>query len=272
MPRLSFTAVFLQYSQALKGINMKIIELVKNLDALIPRELSEEWDNDGMMLVTDKEREISRAVVTLDVTPDCIEYAKAQNANLIVSHHPFIFKPLASIAEDLKSRMIVDLIRSGISVISYHTRFGGMNDVLAEALGIENAVELDVMARVGDLPDTMSPEELASYVSECLSADVVLYNGSNTVSRLAVLGGGGKDFVFPAFHSGADAIVTGDLSHSIALEAMNSGMTVVDAGHYGTEKIFINAFPSFLEKAGLDTDKLVKFRGSDPRVLVVKEN
>ena len=254
---------------------MILSDIITNLDELIPKTLSEEWDNDGVMLALDKKRDIGKIVVTLDVTPESIEFAKKCGADLIISHHPFIFKPLSNLDTCLKTDMILDLIKADISVLSYHTRFdnseGGMNDALAFALGFENTEPLDGMARIGNLSDSYSPEEFGSYVCEMLSTDVVLYNGNNTISRVAVLGGGGKDFVAPARLAGADAIVTGDLSHGIIMNEIFAGITVIDAGHYGTEKIFVDAFIPFLEKAGVDTDNVVKFYGSDPAVFVCKE-
>ena len=254
---------------------MKLCDIINNLDTLIPTTLSEEWDNDGVMLALDREREIGRTVVTLDVTRDAIEFAKKNGADLIISHHPFIFNPLKNLDTCLKTELILELIRSNISVLSYHTRFdnseGGMNDSLAAALGYENTVPLDGMARAGDLPDTFSPEEFAVWVGEKLSCDVVLYSGRNTISRAAVLGGGGKDFVAPARLAGIDAIVTGDIPHRIVTEEVEAGITVVDAGHFGTEKIFVDAILPFLEKAGISLDTVFQFRGEDPAVFVCKE-
>lgn len=254
---------------------MILSEIIENLDKLIPRVLGEEWDNDGVMLALDKKREIKKMLVTLDVTPECIEEAKRCGADLIISHHPFIFKPLSNLDTCLKTDMILELIRADISVLSYHTRFdnsdGGMNDALASALGFNNPEPLDGMARIGDLSDEYSPEEFASYVGEMLSTDVVLYSGNNKISRVAVLGGGGKDFVAPARLAGADAIVTGDLSHGVVMSEIFAGITVIDAGHYGTEKIFVDAFIPFLEKAGIDTSCVIRFYGSDPAVFVCKE-
>ena len=104
-----------------------------------------------------------------------------------------------------------------------------------------------------------------------LSTHVVLYNGKNPISRVAVLGGGRKDFVAPARLAGADAIVTGDLAHGVVMNEIFAGITVIDAGHYGTEKIFVDAFIAFLEKAGVDMTGVIKFYGSDPAVFVCKE-
>jgi dinuclear metal center YbgI/SA1388 family protein len=254
---------------------MILSDIINSLDNLIPKTLSEEWDNDGVMLALDKGREITKCVVTLDLTPDCVEFAKKNGANLIITHHPFIFKPLTSLDECLKTKMIAELIKADISVLSYHTRFdnstGGMNDALASALELENTKPLCEMARIGDLPDSCSSEEFAAYVCEKLSTDVVLYNAQNTVSRVAVLGGGGKDFVAPARLAGADAIVTGDLAHGIIMNEVFEGITVVDAGHYGTEKIFTRAILPFLEKAGMDMSTVLKFEGSEPRKFVCKE-
>ena len=254
---------------------MKLCEIINNLDSLIPKTLSEEWDNDGVMLALDKDREIKKTVVTLDVTLDAIEFAKNNGADLIISHHPFIFNPLKNLDTCLKTELILELIGANISVLSYHTRFdnceGGMNDSLAAALGFENPVPLDTMARAGDLPETLSPEEFAAWVAEKLSTDVVLYSGRNTVSKAAVLGGGGKDFVGPARLEGYDAIVTGDVPHRIVTEEVEAGITVVDAGHFGTEKIFVDAILPFLEKAEIDLDSVIQYRGTDPAVFVCKE-
>lgn len=254
---------------------MKLCDIIKNLDTLIPKSLSEEWDNDGVMLALDKNRNINKTVVTLDVTRDAVEFAKENGADLIISHHPFIFNPLKNLDSCLKTELILELIKANISVLSYHTRFDnseeGMNDSLAAALGYENPVPLDTMARAGDLPETFSPEEFAAWVAEKLSTDVVLYSGKNTISKAAVLGGGGKDFVAPARLAGIDAIVTGDIPHRIVTEEVEAGITVVDAGHFGTEKIFVDAILPFLEKAGIELDTVLQFRGTDPAVFVCKE-
>ena len=254
---------------------MILNDIINNLDELIPTSLSEEWDNDGVMLALDRKREVDKILVTLDVTPECVEYAKDNGVDLIISHHPFIFNPLKNLDTCLKSEMILALVRTNVSVLSYHTRFDnscrGMNDSLAEKLGFSNIVPLDSMGRSGKLDKTYTPEEFAKYVSDRLSTDVILYSGNNSISSAAVLGGGGKDFVAPARLSGIDAIVTGDVPHRIVTEEVLAGITVIDAGHYGTEKIFTDAIIPFLEKAGVDLNSVIKFEGSDPAVFVCKE-
>ncbi len=255
---------------------MKLSEIVKNLDALIPKTLSEEWDNDGNMLILDPEREVLKIVVALDVTKKAVEYAKEVGADLIISHHPLIFKPLANLDSTPKTKLLLDLISSGISVLSYHTRFdnveGGMNDALSDKLEVRSAEPLDTMARIGTLESPLSAEEFASYVSEKLSTDVILYSAQNKISKVALIGGGGKDFVLPARLAGADAIVTGDISHGVVIDEVWSGITVVDAGHFGTEKIFVEVFPEFLKKAGVPSEAVCKFCDTAPGVFVLKES
>ncbi len=255
---------------------MKLSELIEKLDALLPKTLSEEWDNDGNMLVVDKGCDVEKIVTTLDLTPACVEEAVRLGAQLIISHHPFIFKPLSNLDEGLKTSLVKTLITSGISVLSYHTRFdkaqGGMNDALAEKLGLINPEPLLDMARLGFLPKALSPEEFSSYVSKKLDCDLILYSAHRPVSKVAVIGGGGKDFVLPARLAKADAIVTGDVSHSVVVDEVGEGITVIDAGHFGTEKIFPDAFIPFLEKAGFDTGKVYPFRACDMKTFVLKES
>ncbi len=254
---------------------MKLCELCEKLDTLIPKTLSEEWDNDGNMLIVDKNAEVLKILVTLDVTPDVFEKAKEINASLVISHHPFIFKPLSNLDTSSKTHLIFDFIKAGISVISYHTRFdsvkGGMNDALANALGLLNVREFETMGRIGEIESELSPEEFATYVSEKLSENVILYKGKTPVSTVALLGGGGKDFVRPARLEGAHAMVTGDVSHSVVMEECENGITIIDAGHFGTEKIFTSAIVPFLEKAGICAENIVKFEPQSPAVFVLKE-
>jgi putative NIF3 family GTP cyclohydrolase 1 type 2 len=117
---------------------MTVREIFEKLEERIPASLREPWDNDGLMCASDDTKEVRRALVALDVTEDIVDYAISNDIDLILSHHPLIFKPLSSIdPENHISRKVIKLIKSNVSVISFHTRAdkvrGGVTS-FAEAL------------------------------------------------------------------------------------------------------------------------------------------
>lgn len=125
---------------------MKCSDIIKFIEEFAPPELAEDWDNVGLM-VGSREDTIKKVMVCLDVTPQVIEAAEVANVNLIVSHHPFIFKGLKRInREDLKGKMIIELIKKGINVYSAHTNldatYGGINQYLSGLLGLKNLKNL----------------------------------------------------------------------------------------------------------------------------------
>ena len=256
---------------------MKIYEVIEKLDLLFPKSLSEEWDNDGCMLTLDKDAEIKGVITTLDVTDEAVDKAIEVGANLIVSHHPMIFKPLKNLDTSALSKKIEKLIKNDISVLSYHTRFDsakdGMNDRLAQKLCLKNPQPFGLpgeipMGRIGEWEEC-TPEEFAKKVSKLLSSDVLLYKGNRTIKKVAILGGGGKDFIHTAHTLGADAMVTGDISYGVITDEMPYGITMVDAGHYPTEILAVDAFAEVLEE--MNCPKVERVDGSNPAKFIIKE-
>ena len=253
---------------------MKIREIKELFNSRFPTSLSEEWDNDGDMLCLDDNREITSVVTTLDVTDEAVENAIELGANLIISHHPMIFKPLKKLNSTALSKRIEKLIKADISVLSYHTRFdsaeGGMNDLLAEKIGLISPEPFGFeggipMGRIGDFPEC-SPAEFASQISLILNTHVTFFEGNREVKRVAVLGGGGKDFIHLAHTLGADAMLTGDITYSVANDELPYGITMVDAGHYPTEIIAVDAFAKLIEeKLGI---KVHRHYGKNPAKIV----
>lgn len=212
---------------------MKVTQLYEYFDKIIPCELCEDWDNDGRMLIS-SDKEIKNVLVALDVTPEVAEVAINGGYDLIVTHHPLIFKPLRGIVDP----MLVSLIKAEVSVFSFHTRLdtveGGVNDCLAAALGLKNVRPFCEMGRVGDIDETIYDEFLEK-VKSVLGCDNINYViGNKTIKRVAVLGGGGKDFWAEAAGV-ADAYITGEMSYNTMLDAHKSGLTVIEAGHFYTE-------------------------------------
>lgn len=255
---------------------MKIYELTEKLDSLFPTSFREEWDNDGEMLVLDRNKEITGVVTTLDVTDSAVDKAIESGANVILSHHPFIFKPIKSLGDTPLSKRIAKLIKADIAVLSYHTRFdsakGGMNDRLAELLGLENSLPFGLkggiaMGRIGEVEECTS-EEFAGKVSKALSTDVILYKGKERIKKVAVLGGGGKDFIHTAYTLGADAMVTGDISYSVMNEEIDYNITMIDAGHFGTECIAVDIFAEILEEMKLP---VIRFYDREKKEFIKKE-
>ncbi|MBQ9733839.1 MAG: Nif3-like dinuclear metal center hexameric protein, partial [Clostridia bacterium] len=124
---------------------MTVKELYVRLNERIPAELREPWDNDGIMCCADSSQEVHRVIVTLDVTEEVVDYAIDSHVDLIVSHHPLIFRPLYAVTEENHiGRKLIKLLENGIAVFSFHTRLdkvaGGVNDKLCQLLGIRDAV------------------------------------------------------------------------------------------------------------------------------------
>ncbi len=222
---------------------MTVKKLYERLSERIPRELSCEWDNDGIMCAADSNAEVNNILITLDVTEEVVDYAISRNFDLIISHHPLIFKPISSVTEDDHiSRKIIKLITNNVAVFSFHTRAdkvdGGVNDLLADYIGLVDIEPFgsDGLGRIGTLPDDRELENFAEDVKMQLGADGVKYvDAYNTVKRVAVVGGDGKDYVKDAIAAGADTYLSGRLSYNIMEEAADIGINLVEAGHYFTE-------------------------------------
>ena len=232
---------------------MTVKDIYERLNTQIPDTLREQWDNDGLMCAPDVTREVSKVLLTLDVTEELVDYAIEQGFDLIVSHHPLIFKPISAINEhNHVARKLIKLIENEISVFSFHTRAdkvkGGVNDRLCELLGIEGAEPFGEgeLGRVGYV-EQMTLEDFLYKVKTTLSADVVKYSdGYNAVRRVALVGGDGKDFVADAIRSGADTYLSGRISYNVMEEAAEMGINLIEAGHYFTEQPLMEFFKEIL--------------------------
>lgn len=225
-------------------------ELYEFLNQKFPREYSCEWDNDGLMVANDPNREVLRVLCTLDVTDAAVDYAIANSYDVIVSHHPMIFKPLRAVSySDPVAKRAIKLLKHDISVMSFHTRLdaapGGLNDIFANLLGLTDVEPLnadgEAVGRVGTLKFPVDCTEFASTVKKTLSAERVLFTkASGTVSRVALCGGDGKDFIKAAKAAGADTYLTGQLSYNIMEDAPDIGLNLFEAGHFHTEDFVCN--------------------------------
>ncbi|MBQ3006197.1 MAG: Nif3-like dinuclear metal center hexameric protein [Clostridia bacterium] len=222
---------------------------VKNIydyiDSIAPFEEQCEWDNSGL-LVGNPCREISKIGVVLDITADAVRYAAANGIELIVSHHPVIFRPVKTFLEGDVSYL---LAKNGISAICAHTSLdranGGVNDVLAETLGFRNPVPLaaegeSAMIRKVIIEETEA-NELAMLVADRLSTGVQVADCGNRIDTVALCGGAGGDFIHAVAESGCDAYITGEAKHHEFLAAHELGVTLIAAGHFETENPVVAA-------------------------------
>lgn len=213
-----------------------------------PCELAESWDNVGVLV--DAGRPVERILTTLDITPGVVREAANLGCQLIVSHHPVIFKPLRKVEH---CSVVYQLIKHGISAICMHTNLdsapGGVNDVLAQRLGLTEVQPFGEggLGRVGQLLQPLNPEELAQQVGEELSTHLKVANARRPIRRLALVGGSGGSFWRDAQAAGADALLTGEAGHHDGIDAVQQGMTLLVAGHFSTERPMVEELARRLE-------------------------
>ena len=234
---------------------MTVEQLINQLNIEIPSQLSMPWDNDGIDILPNKDMEISRALCALDCTSVTIKIAKEWGCNVIITHHPLIFKPLGSVSyEDSVGKRVIECIKNGIAVISFHTRLdiieNGVNDILALGLGIKNTESFIPYGRVGEV-EQQSFEEFASKVASALKLDIKempMVKATETVSRVAVISGSGKDEIKEVLASGADTFVTGEVMHNHMIDCKELGLNLICGTHYATERIILPVLADIVRK------------------------
>lgn len=209
------------------------------VDGIAPFELAEPWDNVGL-LAGRPDMPVEKVLCALDLSMNVLREAEEKGVQLIVTHHPILFRGRKNLNEtDGEGRLLCALVRSGIAMIAAHTNYDnaspGVNDALAAALGLSEVEVLENGMRVGVPKQT-------DFGSFCAAAELALHgpvrrygDGGRRISRVAVLGGAGEDYAEIAMRAGADAYLTGEMAYHKALDAVDNGLCVAEAGHAATE-------------------------------------
>lgn len=238
--------------------------LLNALRTIAPRELEEDWDNGGYQINMGN-TEVKRILISLEITGEVIEEAVKRGADFIVTHHPLFFHKLDVIdAKTMVGGQAIELIRHGITLYSAHTcfdsAFGGNNDYLANLLDLQKIRKLKVwtprgdqelMGRMGEFREPCTLREAADLVERVLRLKEhvrLVGNPGKSVKRVALCTGAGGDAIEALSQGGCDLYITGDVKHHQAQMAKEMGLALIDAGHYGTESIFVENFSNQLRK------------------------
>ncbi|GAA0068922.1 Nif3-like dinuclear metal center hexameric protein [Clostridium sardiniense] len=230
------------------GIKVKDIKYAMN--KIAPEVLKEDFDNVGLM-VGDEEQEVSKILLALDCTKKVIEEAKDNGCDMIITHHPLIFrKPNKIIKNDLLGSKIIELIKNDISLYSSHTNLdsveNGINDTIVKMLGFTSCEIIEEsringfnnagLGRIVRLEKETNIKEIISLIKKNLNINNLrVVEGVNTVKTLAIINGSGQDFISEAVKLGSDCIITGDTTYHFASDYKELGVNIIDAGHFNTE-------------------------------------
>ena len=212
---------------------MKIKGILNFLDEISPFELQEEWDNSGL-LVSDLEREVKKIYISLDLDEELVD--KIENNSLIITHHPLIFKPIKVIDYNV-NKLLIKLIKKDISFIAMHTNFDKthLNRYVAEnILGLKGEnKEFIYIAEVNKAFD-----EIAKEVKEKLEMNFIkVVKCKDFIKKVAITTGSGMSLL-PFVD--ADLFLTGDIKYHDAMDAKIRGISLIDIGHFESEKFFVD--------------------------------
>ena len=242
---------------------MKIREIIGALEHFAPLSLQDSYDNAGLQIGLTVEAESSGVLLCLDVTEEVIDEAKEKGCDLIVSHHPLMFRPPKRIAgEDFVQRCIIKAIQNDVNIYSSHTNLdnapGGVNYKIADKLALKNILPLCPKPEmegagsgiVGMLPEPMDREDFIVLVKETFDADSVRFNSwtGETVSKVAVCGGAGAFLIPDAISQQADAFITGEIGYH-RFFGFDDSIQLMEIGHYESEQYTIELLESVIRSA-----------------------
>jgi dinuclear metal center YbgI/SA1388 family protein len=242
---------------------VKIVKVLNALEKFAPLPLQEDFDNAGLQIGL-TEAEISGALLCLDVTEEIVDEAIALGCNLVVSHHPLIFRKLSHITdEDTVQRTVMKAIRNDICIVSMHTNMdsarGGVNYKIAEKMGL---TQLRFFGKqqtvdgveggegvVGVLAEPVAADDLVVMLKRTFDVECVMANQllRRPIRKVALCGGAGDFLLGEAIRQGADAFVTGEM-HYHQYFGHDQQIQIAVIGHYQSEQFTNEVFRDIIER------------------------
>ena len=261
----------------------RVKDIIKIMEEFAPINLKEDFDNVGLM-VGDKEKEVKKILLSLDCTLEVIEEAKEKDIDLIITHHPLLFRKPSSITTDtLTGKKIIELIKNDISLYSSHTNLdsasGGLNETIVNILGYESKELIEVnrnarnenegLGRIIKLDKEISLDDLVKQVKEKLNINALkIVKASENVKKIAVINGSGSSFFDMAYKKGADCIITGDTTYHFASDYKEMGVSIIDTGHFLSEWIvFLEVINKLKDKLS-EVEIIISENSNDPYTFV----
>jgi len=245
---------------------MKISEIIQNLEFIAPLEYQEEYDNSGL-IAGDVSVECTGVLVSLDCTDDLVQESIEKKCNLIVSHHPLIFRPISRIQpENGTGRALMAAIKADIAIYAIHTNLdniiSGVNASIADKLGLVNRkillpkADMDGVGSglIGDLKNAIPEKQLLHDLKGGFGIQVIRHSPlrGKPVSRVAVCGGAGSFLISNALHQGAEFFISADIRYH-EFFGSEGEMVIADIGHFESEQftidllyqVILEKFPNF---------------------------
>ncbi|MDD5940186.1 MAG: Nif3-like dinuclear metal center hexameric protein [Lachnospiraceae bacterium] len=241
---------------------MVLSDIMQQLEDFCPASFAQDWDNPGLQAGR-RDLDVKTVFLAVDATSEVIDEATAHGAQLILTHHPLLFDGIKHVTDaDFVGKRIVRILQKDMALFAMHTNFDvmAMGSEAAEKLGLidsdvlevtyEDSISHEGFGRIGELPEHESLQDLAEEVKEVFDIPHVRFYGDpdQQIVMAAVMPGAGKGEMDLAASKGADVLITGDINHHAGIDAVEKGIAVIDAGHYGIEKLFVPYMKEYIER------------------------
>jgi dinuclear metal center YbgI/SA1388 family protein len=232
---------------------MKLNSLITIIDDRFQSNLADTNDFTGIQL-GDPNQEIKKVLVALEVTSDVVEQAIDKNVDLIIVHHPFIFRPIQNFTqENYRMKLMTKLIKNDISLYVSHSpidkHVSGINNYISDLIGLNGIIKLEQCEYgvKGDLKEKINFQDFNNLLKSQLKIDFVKTIGSiDKIQKVAIIAGDGDKYSIKVLkNEGVDVLITGDIYYHTAVDIEQEKLCVIDIGH-NVEKFVIDVFEKLL--------------------------
>ena len=240
-------------------MSVTMAQMSELLQQFSPQDFACDWDNSGFHVRLNGE--VTGVLICLDVTRDIIRFSAERRCNLILSHHPLLFRPQNHVdCAEYTGEMLNLLLKNQISLFCAHTTVDsapwGINAYWRDELKLRDAVLLEEtkagcagLGYIGDLPQKTTVRALCDFIKRRFSIDTLRVGGDldKSICRVALCGGSASDLIPRAKALGGEVFITGEIKHNFYVE--NPDIVLIEAGHFDTEKCFVDLAARYLQNA-----------------------